>query len=404
MNCIKAYGGNNLLNLAIKKFYTTNRSKFKGNGKSDGYTYTYDISEMPVANLLPNETVKNFEIVMNNVVITAKGNNVNINNNIKLVALCKLAIVKKTSETVLGQIIDYLIPKYELSLKILKIVSPSTNIIDQIIVGILNSQVIPKINDTLKELQIPQIIRLFGSNLSARLKTFQVIQGPAFEVGATLVGKTNLGEANYPTANINALNIGNNSALVVGTISSQAINTIIKEIILPFEQNFRKTKGKGGLKGKLKVEFNSLEIKNNDCLIDLSVSINKFQGGIYLPIVDWEWFSLPSQKINLKILNKLSVNGNAALLTLTDLTEFKMSINWPTSLKLVKTILSSLLESEIKSFIKSEIKKQIISKKIEIFKLPSTIPGTNLSASLTFEKNGLEYYNSSLKALVKIQI
>ncbi|MBK8080236.1 MAG: hypothetical protein IPK25_08115 [Saprospiraceae bacterium] len=80
---------------------------------------------------------------------------------------------------------------------------------------------------------------------------------------------------------------------------------------------------------------------------------------------------------------------------------FSVNFDFPLLLKPVEVLLETLLKGIFLVF-KGIINNAINGRKIEIFKLPSKVPGTNYSASLSFAPNGLAYHGKSVEGIVKV--
>ncbi|MCU0502476.1 MAG: hypothetical protein MUC51_12060 [Anaerolineae bacterium] len=390
MEPLMAYSGNDLMNMVVSKTYTSQRNKFKGSGSSNGIAFTFDVTETPVAKLVAGVATHNFELDLK-VAITAKGGSIDFNKAVTMRATGKLAVVRSV-----------------LSLTDISARTTSTNIVDQLVIGIIDSQIIPRIRTELRGIPIPQLTNLFGSGLSASLHSGTVISGSALQAGARLTGKSGIGAADAPTAaNIAALNVGSSaSALVMGMVSSSAVNALIKAMVPPvsysFDQRASAVGFAAGIKGTIKATTPVLTVTNGTGEAATTVSISNLRAGIDTPLTNWDWLSLSGPSARVVVKHTLSTSGSAGVITLTGVGVIKLSLNWPNALKPVEGLLVGLLNSVLSLF-RSMISNAVKGKKFELFKLPTTVPGTNWDANLDFDSNGLGYYKSSVRALVRIQ-
>jgi hypothetical protein len=386
-----AYGGNNLMNLVVSKVYASQRNRFKGSGRSGGFAYTFDVTETPVAKLIPNKTTHNFEIDMKKVAITVKGGIINFDKTLPMKATGKFAINRS-----------------QLSLTQLKVSTGSTSAIDQVVVGIIDSQIIPKISTALAGIPIPQLTNVFGSGLSASLQSGNVRSGPALEVGARIAGKGNVGAADTPAAaTIASLNNGTAANALMGAlVSGGAVNVLMKAGVASLSHAFDERGSKAGfgagIKGTIRATTPVLGIRNGKGSVSTTISFSGLKGGIRVPIKGWSWVSLPAPKTNVVITNSLSASGRTGTMTLTGVQKLSVSLRWPKVLKPVEAVVKRLLNG-ILSLFRGKISNAVKGKKFELFTLPSRVPGTNLGASLSFAPRGLTYFKSSVQALVRIR-
>jgi hypothetical protein len=391
MEPMMAYSGNDLMNMVVSKTYTSQRNKFKGAGSSNGIAFTFDVTETPVAKLLTGVATHNVEIDLK-VAITAKGGSIDFNRSVTMRAIGKLAVVRSV-----------------LSLTDISVRTTSTNIVDQLVIGIVDSQIIPRIRAELRGIPIPQLTNLFGTGLSARLHNGTVISGPALQVGARLIGKSGIGAADAPTsANIAALNAGSSaSALVVGMVSSSAVNELLKRVppvSHGFDQRASAAGFGAGIKGTIKATTPVLTVSNGTGEVTITVSLSNLRAGIDTPLTNWDWLSLPggpSARVRVVVKHTLSTSGRAGVITLTGVDNIKLALNWPNALKPVEGLLVGLLNGVLSLF-HSRISNAVKGMKFAPFDLPTTIPGTNWDARLSFDNSGLRYVGSSVRALIRI--
>lgn len=392
MECMKAYGGNNVINMVLKKYHTAKPNDFKGSGTTSGYKYSYNVLNKPIATLKP-ASVSNIEIRMGRVhiaLIPVSGQGPSLDKDLAMKASGKIGIS--------SGILSVISIKAEIE---------NPNLIEAILQGVINSQVIPKIQDTLKKVPLPQLQNLFGTGLSAQVRTGSVITGPAFEIGARIAGKAGIAAADKPaSSDLTTLNNGSdNNASIIGVVSAGAVNYLIGKLIPPLSKNFNERGSKigfgAGVKGTIKASTPVLKISAGNCTAYTTVSIT-LKAGIKVPIKGWTWVKIPVPNVKTGITNTLNTQGNKGVVTLTGVNSIKVSFSWPSVLKPVESIVKSLLNGVLSLF-KGTISKAVKGKKFEIFQLPTKIPGTNLSTSVSFLSNGLSYYKSSIKAIVRLQ-
>lgn len=392
MECMKAYGGNNVINMVLKKYHAAKPNEFKGSGTASGYKYSYNVVNKPVANLKPGSTT-NVDVQMNKVHIvltSVSGQGPSLDKNLSMKASGKVGISSGIFSVI--------------SIKV-EIENP--NLIEAVLQGVINSQVVPKIQDTLKRVPLPQLQNIFGPGLSAQVQSGSVITGPAFEVGARITGKTGLSAADKPaSSDLTLLNNGSdNNATLIGVVSAGAVNYLIERLIPPMSKSFNESGSKvgfgAGIKGTIKASTPVLKISAGNCTAYTTVSIT-LKAGIKVPIKGWTWVSIPVPNVKTGITNTLTAQGNKGVVTLTGVDSIKVSFSWPSVLKPVESIVKSLLNGVLSLF-KGTISNAVKGRKFEIFQLPTKIPGTNLSTSVSFRSSGLSYYKSSIKAMVRLQ-
>jgi hypothetical protein len=390
MEPMMAYSGNNLLTMVVHRVYATQRNSFKGSGTSSGFAYSFDVTEAPGAALIPNSAARNVELALSKVMITVTGGGLNFNANVPMLATATLAVSQGI-----------------ISLTNLKVTTTSANPIDRAIVAIINTQIIPQISAVLAGIPVPQLTNLFGSGLSASLRTARVIAGPALELGAGITGRSGIGAADAPAAaTLASLNNGSaTNALAAALVSSGAVNVLIKALIPPLSESFDNRGSKAGfgagIKGTIKATTPVLAISGGSGEATTTISFSGLKGGIRIPVKGWTWVSLPSPSPKVVVTNTLSVSGRSGILTLTGVSSITVSLNWPSVLKPVGDVLKTLLNG-ILSLFRGKISNAVKGKKFTLFTLPTTIPGTNLAASLSFAQGGLGYMKGSVQALVRM--
>lgn len=393
MECMMAYGGNNILDLTLSKVYQKYPAQFRGSGTASGFNYSFEVTKAPTATLVAGVATHNIVISLANTKITvtaASGAGPGINQVLPFKAKAKLRIV--------GGV---------LSITGLTVFIDNPTGIDALIVAVINAQVVPKLQQTLNGITLPQLDKLFGSSLSPQVRTGQVISGPALEIGARFANVTNLGTADAPPqANITSLNNGTaTNALVIGMVSDDAVNKLIKPLIPPLSDTFNKSgsiPGFGaGIKGTIRATTPVLTIVNGVGKAKTTVSVS-LQAGIKVPIFGWTWKSIPVPDVEVVVNNALSTSGNKATLTLTGISSLHVELDWPGFLSPVESLVEGMLDAVVNLF-KGKINNAVAGKKFDLFTLPSTIPGTSLGATLSFETNGLSYSKGSVKALVRVK-
>jgi hypothetical protein len=394
MECIVAYGGNNLLSLALMKVYQKYPAKFGGSGIAGAYKWAFDVKKAPTAVLVSGSST-------HNLVITLAGAKIAVaQKNGGPTLLNKELVLKVKGKLSIGNSV--------LSLALQKIEIDKPGAIEAAVMAVINSQVLPKIKQALDAIQLPQLNKIFGSSLSAKLQSGKVIGGPAFETGIRMSGKSGIKAANaLPADLIAALNSGSASnALVAGLVSGSAVNALMKELLGKLQESFNESAGKkgfyAGIKGTVHATTPVLNIENGVCRASTTLSFSGLKGGVKVPLIKWKWIKLPSPKLDVVVVNALSAKGNKGILELKGVSSIKVDFDWPKILKPVEKLAEKLV-SKVLSRFKGKINNLVKGKKFELFSLPATIPGTNLGAKLSFDKNGLSYYKSSVRGLVRVK-
>lgn len=383
-----AYGGNNLLNMVLNKFYDLQRHRFKGSGTKSGFSYTFDVTRAPEASL---STGKNYNLKIDTkVAVTAKRGNFNFN---------KTVLVTTTGKVALN--------RGKLSITRLRASTSSPASTEKAVIEIVNQLVIPKIRKAISLVPVPQLTRVFGTRLSVRPVSGTVINGPAVEMGARISGKSRTGNADKPTsANIKALNSGSASnALMIAMLSKGAVNMLIKEIP-PQSHTFDERKSKfklgAGIKGTIRATTPVLDIRNGKGHAKTTIYFSSLRAGIKVPFKGWTWIGIPRPKINVGIIHSLSVSRNRGVVTLKSLNKISVPFSWPKVLKPAEKLLKTLINGILRMF-GGLINRKVRGKRFELFRLPATIPGTRLRARLSFDNAGLGYYQNSVRAIVRIR-
>jgi hypothetical protein len=391
MECMMAYGGNNLINMILSRVYATQRNKFKGSGSAAGARFAFDVTQVPVARLVPNTTSYNLEIDLPKVRLTGKAGPINFDKTIAMRARGKLAISQG-----------------RLSLTSITVDTTSTSGLDQIVVGLINSFVIPRITAALASIPIPQLHHVFDSSLSAEVRTGKVIAGPALEVGARITGQTGISAADSPSSSdISALNNGTaTNARMLGLVSGGAVNVLIRNVLPPLSHGFDERASKAGfgagIKGTVKASVPNLKITNGNAKASTTISFSGLKAGIKAPLIGWKWVSLSAPDTDVVVTNSLSASGNIGLVRLTGVSSISVNLHFPSVLDPVEHLLENLLNA-ILSLFRGIISNAVSGKTFELFTLPTTVPGTNLGATLSFDTGGLAYFKSSVRAMIRVR-
>jgi len=391
MEPLKAYAGNNLMNMVATQAHSRLRNKFKGSGTAQGFSYTYDIQEAPVVSLVPNNSAHNLLFDLKKVNLKASGQGLNFVKDLRIQATAKLAMSNGI-----------------LSLTKLKVLQPPAAGLDRLIVDLINLQVLPKIATALALIEVPQLTDVFGKGLSAALRTADVVTGPALEVGARITGKTGLSAADAPTtAEKTQLNNGSASdAQMIAVVSDSALNVLLKTAVGPLSHTFNESGSKGpfgaGIKGTIKASTPVLAVKNGSAKASTTITFSSLKAGIKIPIKGWTWVDLPKPTVQLVVTHKLTSVQNKAMVELTGVDKLTVSFNWPTVLQPVGAVLQALLNGVLALF-KGLISNAVSGKKLSVFELPSKIPGTSIGATLSLVAGGFGYVKSSLRAIVRVK-
>ena len=391
MDPLKAYAGNNLMNMVAVQAHTRFRNRFKGAGNEQGFSYSFDVQQAPLVSLVHNNSAHNLLMDLKRVTIKASGNGLNVVKDLRIQATAKLAMRNGI-----------------VSLTGLKVLTPSSQGLDRLIVNLINTQVLPKIAEALQAIEVPQLSNVFGTGLSAALRTASVLTGPALEVGARIAGKTGLSEADTPSATEKAqLNNGSASdARMIAVVSHSALNVLLKATVGPLSHTFNESGSKGpfgaGIKGTIKASTPVLEIKNGRATASTTITFSSLKAGIKIPIKGWTWVNLPKPTVKLVVTHKLTSVQNKGVVELTGVDKLTVSFNWPTVLKPVGSVLQALLNGVLTLF-KGLISQAVRGQKLQVFELPSKIPGTSIGATLSLVAGGFGYVKSSLRAIIRVK-
>jgi hypothetical protein len=174
----------------------------------------------------------------------------------------------------------------------------------------------------------------------------------------------------------------------------------------PLSHTFNESGSKGpfgaGIKGTIKASTPMLEIKNGSAKASTTITFSSLKAGIKIPIKGWTWVDLPKPTVKLVVTHKLTSVQNKGVVELTGVDKLTVSFNWPTVLKPVGTVLQTLLNGVLSLF-KGLISQAVRGKKLQVFELPSKIPGTNIGATLSLVAGGFGYVKSSLRAIIRVK-
>jgi hypothetical protein len=385
MSSLKAFGGNNILNMAATKYFSANPNKFKGSGTQGGVQYSYHVISAPVITLISNNNSKNISIALT---VNIKVPTIPFDHNVPMTASAKISIVNSV-------------------LSVTNLSLSAVNPADAFVVGLINAVVIPALATSLAAIPIPLLTGVFGPSLSAQILSLTVLNNPALEMRGKIAGTNIVQVADTPaSANLNALNSGNSSnAKIIGCVVEGAVNHLIKTLVPDLSHSFDKRASKWGLgagiKGTIKASKPVMTINNGVGVAKTTISFSGLKAGINPPFAGWQWVNLPSPTANITVKHLLRSIGNTGVIEIKGIDSFSVNFNFPLLLKPVEVLLETLLKGIFLVF-KGIINNAINGRKIEIFKLPAKVPGTNYSASLSFAANGLAYHGKSVQGIVQV--
>ncbi len=381
-----AYGGDALLNLVVSRFYTAKRGTFAGNGTESGQTYTYDVLTAPGLRLIGPPSAHNLELDLR-VRITVNGF-ITYDGTIPMLVKGKISLNNGV-----------------LALTVVSITTVATGL-DKAVVTLINKDVKPKLNTALAAIPIPNLADVFGSGLAVRLITGRVLSGPALALGGRITGVTGLAGADAPApATLTALDTP--PALLAALISEAAANALIRATTPPLSLKFDKKGTKlgfgAGIKGTIRASVPVLDIHQGRGSITTTISFTGLKGGIKTPIpfTKGGWVALPSPTVKVTIAHSLTATSNAGFIVLNKVAKITLSLNFPAILKPVEGLVEQLL-SEVLTDFGQVIDNVLNGRRFQLFKLPTTVPGTLINANLAFTPNGLGYFLSSIQALIRV--
>jgi hypothetical protein len=100
----------------------------------------------------------------------------------------------------------------------------------------------------------------------------------------------------------------------------------------------------------------------------------------------------------------LKTSSTEASVEITGIDSIHVNIgNWPSILKPIESAIESLLDA-IVSIFQGAISSAVSGISINLFSLPSTIPGTDIPAKLTFPSGGLSFNGSNVDATINVSM
>jgi hypothetical protein len=392
MDAMTAYGGDDLMNVAMAIAYATRRDAFEGSGASGGVAYAFDVADVPVVRLVPGEPGRNVAIDLKRVRIEVRGGVINVARTLALQATGTLALREG-----------------ELSLTGLRVATSAKGVLDRVAVGLIDSRIVPRIAAALAAVPIPQLTHVFGHELAAALERVEVIDGPALRAGASIVGRPDVAAADPPSpADVDALNgEGGGGALLIAMVSGGALNVLMQALVPPIAHAFDRRGGASrfgaGIRGVIRATTPVLDVREGRGTATTTVSFDGLQGGIRLPVKGWTWVRLPSPATEVAIAHTLSATGDRGLITLTSVERIGVSLSWPRVLAPVETIVRGLLNGTLSRF-RGQIDEAVSGRAFALFELPATVPGTGMAADVSFASDGLSYHEGSVRALVRVRL
>jgi hypothetical protein len=392
MDAMMAYGGNDLMNVAMAIAYATRRDAFEGSGASRGVAYAFDVADVPVVRLVPDEQGHNVAIDLKRVRIEVRGGVINVARTLALQATGTLALSEG-----------------RLSLTGLRVTTSAKGVLDRVVVGLIDSRIVPRIAAALGAVPIPQLTHVFGRDLAAALGTVEVIDGPALRAGARIVDRPDVAAADPPSpVDVDALNgEGGGSALLIAMASGGALNVLMQALVPPIAHAFDRRGGASrfgaGIRGVIRATTPALDVRDGRGTATTTVSFAGLQGGIRLPVKGWTWVRLPSPTTEVAIAHTLSATGDRGLITLTSVERIGVSLSWPRVLAPVETIVRGLLNGTLSRF-RGQIDEAVSGRAFALFELPATVPGTGMAADVSFAPDGLSYHEGSVRAVVRVRL
>jgi hypothetical protein len=99
---------------------------------------------------------------------------------------------------------------------------------------------------------------------------------------------------------------------------------------------------------------------------------------------------------------QLVTSGNQASLQLTGVQNISVNLgDWPGVLEPVESAIEGILNSVVSLF-QGQVSSAVSGISVNLFTLPSTLPGTSLPAQLAFAPNGLNVTGGAVQALIQV--
>ena len=319
MGPLMAFGGTNILDMALREGQARFPNLFRGGGNGPKpSSYTFAVNDVPTAQLMSaTGRTPNVSIDLGQVAVTVRmGTTTVFNRTIAMTARGRFGIANGV-----------------LSITSVAITIGATGVLTPVIQQIINNQVVPAVQRMVSAIPIPQLQDIFGDGLSAEVRSGSVTTGasPSLQVDARITGRT--GDANadmLPAADRAALRSGSaTDARVGGMVSSAAANVLIARLTPTLSYPFDRTvNNAAGIRGTVSATTPRLRIVNGVATATTTISVS-LRAGINVPVFGWRFVGIPVPTVTVGVTNRLRADGRNGLVVLTNVASISVNISLP---------------------------------------------------------------------------
>jgi hypothetical protein len=404
---LNAYAADPLINLFFARFFQSNAQAFMGSGYDAGMHFNYQVRTAPTMQLTaitpatqtpntdgppPNNMQITFERVW--MQVTKQGSSTAlINANVRVVGYGVLAINSG-----------------KLSIENLALIVQGHSFGDKLLTRIVQDHILPSLRSQVQGVTLPQLQGLFAQGINGQVQSADVGNysgsGQELRIGISVPSMGGLNPAPPPsTADLTQLHTGDGTtvtalALISGDVANRLVATLAGAISLPFDKESSSAGWGYGAKGAIHASTPYLQIGDGTAqsyvrvTIDLQVGIEGFW--------HWTWASISVPAVNVLVDMELQSSGQRADLHLTGVEQIRVDLgNWPSVFDPVKHDIENLIDGILADF-RGMISNAVRQVSVPLFSLPNAIPGTGVTAHLSFAGGGFSFYRGAVRALINI--
>jgi hypothetical protein len=270
---------------------------------------------------------------------------------------------------------------------------------NKILQKVLTNYVLPSLKGQIENIQLPQLQDILGTDLNASIANFNIVN-QQFSIDASVAG-FHFADQSNKVKNVDDVSSGDIYGVIDGAIVNQIMKTKIPSITKPFNKSSSTAGFGAGIKGSMTFSNPSFSISGGQATATGNLSLSA-QAGI--KTLWWNWVPLPVPDTVVTIKVALKTSSTEASVEITGIDSIHVNIgNWPSILKPIESAIESLLDA-IVSIFQGAISSAVSGISINLFSLPSTIPGTDIPAKLTFPSGGLSFNGSNVDATINVSM
>lgn len=262
----------------------------------------------------------------------------------------------------------------------------------------VDKHLVPALVSAVEGATLPNLGGLFGSKLQGTASALS-IEGGRFVIGYTLSGASDIA---VPPP----VEPGGSTLLMV--VSRGAAASVAHALVSGLSYPFEKSKelkigildvGNVGVSGKLSFSSPDLDVKNSQ--VTATTVVSTTLKAWYKPITNGVSIPVPDVSAKIALAVGLGPDARTAAVTLQGVESVDLKLGWPSVLDPVAKVLNELFHA-VTDPIWKEVSADIAGKSFDLATLGTTLPGTDVPATLTFAPGYPHAEGVQIETLVEV--